>query len=71
MVKLHVKKGDESIFLYETTVQTPIQELIPKLVKLHNGILKVQRLCQGKQSSIKSLKWARKFESSLAAHSLE
>ena len=48
MVKLHIKRGDESVMLYEATVQTPIKELITQLVKLHNGILKVQRLCQGK-----------------------
>ena len=47
MVKLHIKRGDESVLLYETTVQVPIQDLINQLVKLHNGILKVQRLCQG------------------------
>jgi len=47
MVKLHIKRGDESLFLFETSVQTQLQELVPQLVKLHNGILKVQRLCQG------------------------
>ncbi len=47
MVKLHIKRGEESLFLYETTVQAPVQELVVQLVKLHNGILKVQRLCQG------------------------
>lgn len=47
MVKLHIKRGEESVFLYDTTAQVPIQDLIIQLVKLHNGILKVQRLCQG------------------------
>lgn len=47
MVKLHVKRGDESIFLFETTVEVLVKELLAQLVKIYNGILKVQRLCQG------------------------
>ena len=47
MVKLHIKRGDDSVFLCETTVDTPIQDLVIQLVKVYNGILKVQRLCQG------------------------
>ena len=47
MVKLHVKRGDESQFLFETTVECPLAELVPQLVRLHNGRLKVDRLCQG------------------------
>ena len=47
MVKLHIKRGDESVFLHETTVDVLVGDLILQLVRLHNGILKVQRLCQG------------------------
>lgn len=47
MVKLHIKKGDESQFLFETTVQVQTTELIKQLVQLYNGRLKVDRLCQG------------------------
>lgn len=47
MVKLHVKRGDESLFLYETTTNTPLSQLVPHLVSLFNGRLKVDRLCQG------------------------
>lgn len=47
MVKLHVKKGDESVCLCETTADVVAGDLIVQLVKIHNGILKVQRLCQG------------------------
>ena len=47
MVKLHIKSGDESQFLFETTVEVSISELIPQLVRLYNGRLKVDRLCQG------------------------
>jgi len=47
MVKLHIKRGDESVFLFETTAGVPVQDLISQLVKIFNGVLKVQRLCQG------------------------
>lgn len=47
MVKLHIKRGDESTFLYETTTEILVEDLITQLVKIFNGILKVQRLCQG------------------------
>lgn len=47
MVKLNIKRGDESVFLCETTVDVVVGDLILQLVKIHNGILKVQRLCQG------------------------
>ena len=48
MVKLHIKKGDQSQFLYETTVQENIKELVIKLVKIFNGRLKIDRLYYGK-----------------------
>ncbi len=47
MVKLQIKRGDESQFLYETTVEESVAELVTQLVRLHNGRLKVDRLCQG------------------------
>lgn len=45
MVKLHIKKGDESQFLYETTVDVGTSDLIDSLVAIYNGRLKVQRIC--------------------------
>ncbi|XP_065838114.1 cilia- and flagella-associated protein 298-like [Oscarella lobularis] len=45
MVVLHVKKGNESQFLYETTTKVPIGELVSKLVSLYNGRLKISRIC--------------------------
>jgi len=45
MVKLHLKKGDESQFLYETTVEMPVDELLKDVCAIHNGRLKVQRIC--------------------------
>lgn len=48
MVKLHLKQGDESLFLYETTCQAELSELIPQLVQIQNGRLKIERLFYGK-----------------------
>lgn len=50
MVKLHLKQGDESLFLFETTCQAELSELIPQLVKIQNGRLKIERLFYGKLS---------------------
>ena len=47
MVKLHIKRGEESLFLYETTAEAPLSEVVVQLVRLQNGRLKVSRLCQG------------------------
>ncbi|XP_038049287.1 cilia- and flagella-associated protein 298-like [Patiria miniata] len=46
MVKLHIKHGDESQFLYDTTVNTTIDDLIRDLVIIYNGRLKISRLSQ-------------------------
>lgn len=48
MVKLHLKQGDESLFLFETTCQAELSELIPELVRIQNGRLKIERLFYGK-----------------------
>ena len=48
MVKLHLKQGDESLFLYETTCQAELSELVPQLVRIQNGRLKIERLFYGK-----------------------
>lgn len=45
MVKLHIKKGNESQFLYETTVDVEISELLKDVVAIYNGRLKVGRIC--------------------------
>ena len=50
MVKLHIKKGDESQFLYDTTVEQPIDDLLKDVCAIHNGRLKVQRICAGNES---------------------
>ena len=47
MVKLHIKKGDESQFLCDTTTDVSIDDLIADLVTVYNGRLKVHRICAG------------------------
>lgn len=48
MVILHIKKGDESQFLYETRCQAKLSDLIPELIEIYNGRLKIERLNYGK-----------------------
>lgn len=45
MVKLHVKKGDDSQFLYETTVLNSVEDDLKVILNIYNGRLKVDRLC--------------------------
>ncbi|XP_053561945.1 cilia- and flagella-associated protein 298 [Bombina bombina] len=45
MVRLHVKRGDESQFLFDTTVTTPVDELVKQITDIYNGRLKVDRIC--------------------------
>lgn len=47
MVKLHIKKGDDSQFLFETTVEIPVDDLLANVVAVYNGKLKVLRICAG------------------------
>jgi hypothetical protein len=47
MVKLHVKHGDESQFLFETTTNIPVDDLIHQISLIYNGRLKVHRICSG------------------------
>uniref|UniRef100_H2YPT0 Cilia- and flagella-associated protein 298 n=1 Tax=Ciona savignyi TaxID=51511 RepID=H2YPT0_CIOSA len=45
MVRLHVKHGEESQFLYETTVTVELDVLVMELQHLYNGRLKIERIC--------------------------
>ncbi|XP_015736859.1 cilia- and flagella-associated protein 298 isoform X2 [Coturnix japonica] len=49
MVRLHVKRGDESQFLLEAACSARIAELAPLVARIYNGRLKVQRLCSEMQ----------------------
>jgi len=44
MVKLHVKRGDESLFLYETTVKANLNDIVTELARIQNQRLKIERL---------------------------
>lgn len=45
MVQLHVKRGEESQFLFQTTVDVQIQTLTQQVSGIYNGRLKVDRIC--------------------------
>ncbi|XP_002731017.1 cilia- and flagella-associated protein 298-like isoform X2 [Saccoglossus kowalevskii] len=45
MVKLHIKRGDESQFLYETTVTTTIDQVNKEVTDVYNDRLKITRIC--------------------------
>ncbi len=45
MVLLHVKLDGRSLFLYETNLTKLVGDLISELVNVHNGRLKVLRVC--------------------------
>ncbi|XP_072254300.1 cilia- and flagella-associated protein 298 [Pyxicephalus adspersus] len=45
MVRLHVKHGDETQFLFDTTVSVPVDELVKQVAAIYNGRLKVNRIC--------------------------
>nr|CAB3230187.1 UPF0769 protein C21orf59 homolog [Phallusia mammillata] len=49
MVRLHVKHGEESQFLFDTTAQIPLNELLTELLTLYNGRLKIERICSEMQ----------------------
>ncbi|TRY98684.1 hypothetical protein DNTS_033432 [Danionella cerebrum] len=45
MVQLHVKRGDESHFLFTATVATSIETLTTDICEIYNGRLKIERIC--------------------------
>ncbi|XP_046898937.1 cilia- and flagella-associated protein 298 isoform X2 [Hypomesus transpacificus] len=45
MVQMHVKHGDESQFLFNTTVDVPVETVIQQVAAIYNGRLKVDRIC--------------------------
>ncbi|KAG5284016.1 hypothetical protein AALO_G00022020 [Alosa alosa] len=45
MVQLHVKRGEESQFLFNTTVDIALETLIEEVTAIYNGRLKVERIC--------------------------
>ncbi|MEQ2294076.1 hypothetical protein AMECASPLE_000179 [Ameca splendens] len=51
MVQLHVKRGDESQFLFNTSTDAPLETVIQQVAAIYNGRLKVDRICSGKNLS--------------------
>uniref|UniRef100_A0A8L0DV12 Cilia and flagella associated protein 298 n=1 Tax=Oncorhynchus mykiss TaxID=8022 RepID=A0A8L0DV12_ONCMY len=45
MVQLHVKRGDESQFLFSTSVDVPLETLTQQVTAIYNTRLKVDRIC--------------------------
>ncbi|XP_068086088.1 cilia- and flagella-associated protein 298 isoform X3 [Anabrus simplex] len=50
MVKLLVKRRDENQFLYETTLNTPVKDVLEEILSIFNGRLKVRRICSEMES---------------------
>lgn len=44
MVIVHVKHKDESQFLFETNLNTPVDDLVKSIVVIYNGRLKIDRI---------------------------
>ena len=47
MVVLNVKKGEEALFLFNTVLSTPLDEVTRQVAEIYNGRLRVERLCDG------------------------
>lgn len=45
MVLLHIKRGEESQFLYETTTAVPVKDLVAEVAAIYNTRLRIDRLC--------------------------
>ncbi|XP_065370128.1 cilia- and flagella-associated protein 298 [Calliphora vicina] len=45
MVILQVKRGDENLFLYETSVNENTTNIIKDITAIYNGRLKIERIC--------------------------
>ncbi|XP_037543912.1 cilia- and flagella-associated protein 298 [Nematolebias whitei] len=45
MVQLHVKRGDESQFLFNATTDAPLEAVTQQITAIYNGRLKVDRIC--------------------------
>ena len=45
MVVLNVKRDGASLFLHQTQLQTTVEDALASLVAIHNGRLKISRIC--------------------------
>lgn len=53
MVILHIKRGDQSQFLYRTVINESIKKLCEELTAIFNGKLKINRICYEIEELIK------------------
>lgn len=53
MVRLHIKKANDSLFLHDTTTQQEVPELLAEVLAIYDLRLKVLRLCEEMQSLAK------------------
>lgn len=53
MVLLHVKRGNESQFIFDTKLSTQLSILIKEIVLIFNGRLKITRICSEMEELIK------------------
>lgn len=51
---LHIKRGETSQFLYETSVGLDVCKLTQEVVAIFNGRLKVRRICAGLMISFRN-----------------
>lgn len=52
MVLIHVKHGDDSQFLYDASLETPVDECTLNITSIYNGRLKISRICSGNYYSL-------------------
>lgn len=45
MVVIHIKHKDESQFLFETTLNATVEDLVNSVTAIYNGRLKIDRIC--------------------------
>lgn len=53
MVILHVKRGNDSQFLYEAPLTTELSILLKEIVTIYNGRLKISRICSEMEELMK------------------
>lgn len=45
MVLIHVKHNDQSQFLFQSSIKSPVEEAIKAITAIYNGRLKIERIC--------------------------
>ncbi|XP_059613575.1 cilia- and flagella-associated protein 298 isoform X2 [Phlebotomus argentipes] len=53
MVRLHVKRGEENLFIYETLVTEKVEDVLRGVLPIFNGRLKVGRICMEMEELVK------------------